>query len=190
MGLAAVSVWLQQHEALTRTARSVTDYSGVIWVTAVLLYVLPAHFVFRDEPLLAFPLGIGRLQYLAAYLLAGVIAVLLLLPVVFSDGRDGLPARLLANPVLAWLGRISYGIFLWHYPIIHGLSQARVGAWWPGMKFPIVLAGTLAITLVCSTLSYCLLERPLMRLKTAFTRPSFDEFRQPDPARERGGLPR
>lgn len=82
----------------------------------------------------------------------------------FWDGRDGLPKRLLANPVLAWLGRISYGIFLWHYPIILGLRESGAQTWWPGMTFPIILIGTLAITLVCSALSYYRLERPLMRL--------------------------
>jgi peptidoglycan/LPS O-acetylase OafA/YrhL len=165
MGLAVVSVWLQQRGRLAHTTRWMSDHSGVLWATAVLLYVLPAYFVFKAQPLLAFPLEIGRSEYVASYLLAGVIGALLLLPVVFWDGRDGLAKRLLANSVLAWLGRISYGIFLWHYPIMHRLREAGAGAWWPGMTFPVVLTGTLALTVVCSALSYSLLERPLMRLK-------------------------
>lgn len=166
MGLAAVSVWLQQRRSLAGAVRWVTDYSGVFWGSAILLYVLAASFAFEEAPLLAFPFGVGRVQYLAAYLLAGVIAALFLLPAVFWDGRGGLPGRLLANPVLGWLGRISYGIFLWHYPILHGLMESGARAWWPGMAFPVLLIATLAITLVCATLSYYLLERPLMRLKS------------------------
>jgi peptidoglycan/LPS O-acetylase OafA/YrhL len=163
MGLAAVSVWLQQRDNLAPTARRVSDYAGVLWGVAILLYVLAARFVFEEQPLLAFPFGIGRFQYLTAYLLAGVIAFLVLVPAVFWDGRGGPAQRVLANPVLVWLGRISYGIFLWHYPILLGLGKAGASTWWPGMTFPVLLIGTLAITLVCSALSYYLLERPLMR---------------------------
>jgi peptidoglycan/LPS O-acetylase OafA/YrhL len=178
MGLAAVSVWLQQRGSLARAASWVSDYSCVFWGTAILLYVLPAPFVIKGGPMLAFPLGIGRVQYLAAYLVTGVIGVLFLLPAMFWDGRDGLPKRLLANPVLAWLGRISYGIFLWHYPIIHGLGESGARTWWPGMTFPIMLTGTLAITLVCATLSFYLLERPLMRLKYQRDSASLGPFRR------------
>lgn len=164
MGLAAAWVWLQQRGTLAQTARWVSDRAGVFWVTAILLYVLPSQLNIADGPLLAFPYAVGLVHYLIAYLLAGIIAVLFLSPVVFWDGRDGLVRRVLANPVLAWMGRISYGIFLWHYPIVHGLRESGVHLWWPGLTFPSLLLGTLAITLVCSSLSYILLERPLMRL--------------------------
>ncbi len=164
MGLAAVSVWLQQRSRLPSAARVVSDYAGVAWMAAILFYAVPALVVINDSPLLAMPLFIGRFEYIAVHLLAGVIGALILLPAVFWDGRAGLPSRLLANPVLTWLGRISYGIFLWHYPIIHGLRAGGVGLWWPGLTFPILLMGTLVLTITCAALSYYLLERPVMRL--------------------------
>lgn len=164
MALAAVSVWLQQRGSLERASRRVSDYAGLVWTTAALLYVVPAAFVFKAGPLLAFPYQVWRPEYVASYVLAGVIGLLCLVPAVFWDGRDGLARRVLGNPVLLWLGRLSYGIFLWHYPIIHVLERAGIRSWWPAAGFPLALAATIAITLVCSALSYYLLEQPLMRL--------------------------
>lgn len=35
----------------------------------------------------------------------------------------------LGHPLLAWIGRLSYGIYLWHYPVIRGLRSEMD---WPG----------------------------------------------------------
>jgi peptidoglycan/LPS O-acetylase OafA/YrhL len=61
---------------------------------------------------------------------------------------------------MAWLGLISYGIFLWHYTIATHLG-------YPGANLDsgLRLIGTLAITIPCAAASYYLLERPLLRLK-------------------------
>ena len=61
---------------------------------------------------------------------------------------------MLGNRVIGWLGLISYGIFLWHFPIVVALVQGGVGGWWPDMAFPVVDPVAFAITVVCATLSY------------------------------------
>jgi peptidoglycan/LPS O-acetylase OafA/YrhL len=61
---------------------------------------------------------------------------------------------------LGWLGLISYGVFLWHYPVVLKLSQ-RHG----GIALVPLLVATIAITLPIAAVSYYVLERPLMRLK-------------------------
>jgi peptidoglycan/LPS O-acetylase OafA/YrhL len=88
------------------------------------------------------------------------VAALLLAPAVFGDSGGGLPRRFLANPVMAWIGLISYGIFLWHYVVT--LELVRSGA---GGSFVLLLAGTLAISIPIAAASYYLVERPLLRLK-------------------------
>ena len=70
---------------------------------------------------------------------------------------------ILRNRVLAWLGLISYGIFLWHHPIV-GRVRRRPGLGPTGASLGITLA-TFAIAVVCATLSYYLVERPLLRFK-------------------------
>ena len=63
-------------------------------------------------------------------------------------------------PVVAWIGLISYGIFLWHFAI--ALDLGFLGHKNP---FGIVLLGTVAIVIPVAAASYYLVERPILRLK-------------------------
>ena len=147
------------------TLRWLGDHPGLLWAAALALYLVASLFWLEPRPALAARVGISMLDYLGAYLLFGVIAALIILPAAFGDARGGAPRRILANPLLAWLGLISYGIFLWHYPIMLGLVEGGVNDWWPQMAFPVLATVTLAITVSCAALSYYLVERPLMRRK-------------------------
>src|SRR6185503_443463 len=52
------------------------------------------------------------------HVLYGLIAITFALPAMLGDpGSRGLPARVLGWPPIAWLGLISYGVFLWHQPL-------------------------------------------------------------------------
>ncbi len=70
--------------------------------------------------------------------------------------------RILASPLLAWIGKISYGLYLWHMPI-HGYLQSVRGL--QGMA---LILGTLALTFAAAAASYYLIEQPLLRLKVQF----------------------
>ena len=74
--------------------------------------------------------------------------------------RSGPVRMLLASRPLALTGLISYGIYLWHQLVIHEL-QAHIHSW-AELKTPFLelFFATLAITLVISTVSYLLVERP------------------------------
>jgi MFS family permease len=76
------------------------------------------------------------LQYVAQHELYGLIALLLVVPAVFGDHRTGLVRRVLRHRVLAWLGLISYGIFLYHHPVMEALADSRVSDAWSG--FPML----------------------------------------------------
>jgi peptidoglycan/LPS O-acetylase OafA/YrhL len=65
-------------------------------------------------------------------------------------------ARLLAFAPLALLGRISYGVYLWHWPVFGWLNAERTGQ--SGLP---LLAVRCAVTLAAATVSYLLVERPL-----------------------------
>ncbi|MEU0070077.1 acyltransferase [Streptomyces sp. NPDC006332] len=86
----------------------------------------------------------------AAVLSAVVVAALELCP-------GAWPSRLLSVSAAVWVGRnLSYGMYLWHYPVIRLLSDLGVQG---GRLLPAGLAATVAAALA----SYVLVERPLSR---------------------------
>jgi peptidoglycan/LPS O-acetylase OafA/YrhL len=104
-------------------------------------------------------------QALARHWLYAVVALGVLLPAVFGDPRAGLiRRRVLGNPLLLWVGVISYGVYLWHDTV---LEQAVRWGWLDAGPHPYVtmLAVGTAGAVLLAALSFYLLERPLLRLK-------------------------
>lgn len=64
--------------------------------------------------------------------------------------------RLLELPLLRWIGKISYGLYLWQQMLFHSSALSLIGA---AKVFPLKIAVLLAITSV----SYYLIETPLVR---------------------------
>jgi peptidoglycan/LPS O-acetylase OafA/YrhL len=90
--------------------------------------------------------------------MAGAFA-LILASVVLCE-RTTLLGRLLSTRPLVALGTVSYGIFLWHFPLIHVLRRTPL---WSSESANIVLV--LACTLAAATLSWLLVERRALALK-------------------------
>jgi peptidoglycan/LPS O-acetylase OafA/YrhL len=87
-------------------------------------------------------------------------AVVILLEAVISQA--GMLAWLLSRRWLVYVGKISYGLYLWHYPIFCEV-QARK---WP-LRFEFVIE--LGLTILATMTSFYLIERPALRLKRRFT---------------------
>jgi len=88
------------------------------------------------------------------FLLCAVLAAVVVADVrQFHQGPLG--AALSTQP-LRWVGTISYGIYLWHWPIIVYLSPARTGWAEPWLDL-----ARIGVTLVLATASYYLVERPI-----------------------------
>ena len=66
-------------------------------------------------------------------------------------------SRLLGVPPLAHIGRISYGLYLWHWPVILYLTAGRTGLTGLGL-----LAARIGVSLALAELSYWLVERPVL----------------------------
>ncbi len=77
-------------------------------------------------------------------------------------------ARGLGNPVFRYLGRISYGTYLWHFPLFVVLDGSRTHL----TGYPL-LAVRIAVTLLVATASYYLVEQPIRRGRLR----SFTEWR-------------
>lgn len=66
--------------------------------------------------------------------------------------------RILSLKALVWIGSISYGLYLWHYPVYALLRDTGY------TRNRVIILGTL-ITFAAATLSYYLLEQPFLGLK-------------------------
>ncbi len=103
----------------------------------------------------AFGLQAGSLRPLVSDLPAAAGFALLVAALAATPLRT---RPLTAAPVL-FAGTISYGLYLWHFPVIYGLHAAHL---WPSPPVP-AMALTLAVALVPATLSWFVVERPLLR---------------------------
>ncbi|WP_243407882.1 acyltransferase family protein, partial [Frankia canadensis] len=101
--------------------------------------------------------------YTVVALLAGAVVLALA-----QAGPTTWLFRALAVAPLAWLGRISYGFYLWHFPVVAHWGPGLTGALgrWPA----ILAAGLLSVVLAAA--SYYLVERPILRRCPRWSRPS------------------
>ena len=83
-------------------------------------------------------------------------AVVLLLAIL---QRRGTLYEMLSAPVLVMLGKLSYGIYLWHYPVVRYLRA--------DLPWPAVLLLGLAISTALAALSYYTIERWALRRRDA-----------------------
>jgi len=87
----------------------------------------------------------------------GFLAVAVVVAVVISAvAASGWLAASLSWRPLVLLGMISYGVYLWHWPVIVLLNGQRLGMTGLGLA-----AVQVAVTLGCATLSFVAIERPV-----------------------------
>ncbi len=96
-------------------------------------------------------------EFRRGLLLAAALAAVVVVAPVACEQR-GAVARILAWRPLVWLGAISYGIYLWHWPIFLALNGERTG--WSG---PALFAARCGATLAVAGVSYWLIEQPIRR---------------------------
>jgi peptidoglycan/LPS O-acetylase OafA/YrhL len=119
------------------------------WIAATQLH-LPREF--GDIP------KVGEIGRQLCY---GFTALLLVTPAVFGDQSTGWPRRLLRLRPVAFVGLVSYGVFLWHFDLLHFLEKHGALDWMPQARFLSVLAIDLAAAIVIAWLSWVLVEAPL-----------------------------
>jgi peptidoglycan/LPS O-acetylase OafA/YrhL len=112
---------------------------GVLWVTAGDDSGNPVAWMFRGGLVLA--------GLLAAVVIAGV-----------SQPDPGTFGRFLSLRPLRWIGAISYGLYLWHWPVYVLMTDVTTGLTGAGL-----LVARLAATLGAATISFYLVERPIRR---------------------------
>ncbi|HET6550770.1 MAG TPA: acyltransferase [Solirubrobacter sp.] len=159
LALAVSSAWLHERP-LPRPARFFAERPLACWAIAFALLTLAAWGIGLERDPFARNANVS-LQ--AQHVLYGGLAFFLVAPMVFHDGRRSLPATLLSTRALAWLGLISYGIFLYHQPLVFAFLNTRL--WLPTMGWAFYTLLVIAGVTVIAAASYYVVERPLLRLK-------------------------
>jgi peptidoglycan/LPS O-acetylase OafA/YrhL len=135
------------------------------WITIAGMAAWVSFFVFiaGGDRLPGFALFGGPVYQVALLMLAPMILDLYL-------RQESLPSRMLAHPVLRWLGVRSYGIYLWHIPVLLPVLPAINNTYGPARLVMGLFATGAGV--VAGVLSYRFIERPFLRLKdTRFQRP-------------------
>jgi peptidoglycan/LPS O-acetylase OafA/YrhL len=94
-----------------------------------------------------------------------VIAVTLLLPGFLggAQAQHSMWGRVLAHPLVVYVGVVSYGFFLWHMAVLTVLAhELGWGMHWG--TFLVLWAGTAIIAMALATVSWRALEHPVQKL--------------------------
>ncbi len=108
------------------------------------------------------PLGTGDLAAsLAKEALYGAFGFFLVAPAVFGPPRDGPIRALLTTRVLAAVGVVSYGLYLWHQTWV-SMVMSWSGASLFSVSWPLLFLSATALGLTCAAVSYFALEKPVI----------------------------
>jgi peptidoglycan/LPS O-acetylase OafA/YrhL len=88
--------------------------------------------------------------------LAGICAATLV--GAFGSSRPPLGSRALTVRPLVWIGEISYGLYLWHWPVFVLIDEERAGFGGLGL-----LAVRTALSIGIATISFYVIEQPIRR---------------------------
>jgi len=97
----------------------------------------------------------------------GVVGAAVALMLFAAAAGSPIARELFDNRPLRYLGLISFGVYLWHYPILQWLSAAHAFDRIPGYRLPWIVPILLLVSCVVADLSYRLIERPLLRIGRA-----------------------
>jgi peptidoglycan/LPS O-acetylase OafA/YrhL len=97
-------------------------------------------------------------MYRGGFVLAALASALIIASSVHGSG--GPIGKVLSLRPVRWVGKVSYGIYLWHWVVIDLVTEGNLGV--GGWRLKVV---QVAITLAVATLSFYLLEQPIRRLR-------------------------
>ncbi|WP_210836300.1 acyltransferase [Micromonospora sp. C31] len=168
MGYLAVGMILATLSAVAEVApgrtpaayRLLARHPGAAWIGAVLAYAAACSPLGGPNEMNYPPLGPAMVDH-TLYL---AISLLLVAPLTLPGGRPGYMRAALSNPVLRFLGRVSYGVFLWHVFYLW-VYYATTGTPLGTGNFWLVTTAVAGASVVTATLSFYLLERPAMGLR-------------------------
>jgi peptidoglycan/LPS O-acetylase OafA/YrhL len=160
-GMALAVLSAHWHAAARRPAWAtwLGDHAWVCWAGAFAALTLATQIGLPRDLLFRY----SERTWLGEHLVYGLFGALLVLPAVVGDGRRGAPQALLGSRVMAYLGLVSYGIFLYHLPIAPELLGVQDHA--PALPFLIYTTVLALAAIAYGAASHRFVERPALRLK-------------------------
>ena len=134
------------------------------WLLAAAAFVVVAVGIgYNGQPFQQY----SRETFVLRHELYTVIALGMVLPALFAEPGRGFAGRVLGNRVLAYLGLISYGIYLWHHAVLDQIVD------WIGDDLPVSIPVRLLVyvplavagSVLIASISYYVVERPALSLK-------------------------
>lgn len=142
-GIAVAAIVAQWGHATSRKSRAILEAAAL--VSAVIIAVMWDRFEAQSPEM-----------YHGGFLVGSIALAVLLLAA--ANPIRGPINRVLSFRGFAWLGTISYGVYLWHWPINLVIDPERTGIdGWP------LFAVRTAVALGFGLLSYVLVEQPVRR---------------------------
>ena len=170
MAIAVVSAWARMEQQADGPARrfvqAVAASGGACWLFGALVFVLACTPLTGPESFAVPTLW----QTETKTLMYMVVAAALVASATFRPDEKTLLRMLLGNRVMRFLGKISYGIFLWQFLVIFAfLGILHLRTVFHGGQYTVPSAAALflaisALTVGVATVSYYLIERPAQRL--------------------------
>lgn len=134
--------------------------AGIWWAAGVAMFVALAQLpigYFACESCRA-PLDFSYVNWVQP-----LIAACIVIPAVFGDPSRGLVRRALQLKPVAYVGMVSYGVYLWHVFVID-LLPSRVFRDPSRILALAAFAAALLVTVAIASVSYFVIERPVMHL--------------------------
>jgi peptidoglycan/LPS O-acetylase OafA/YrhL len=170
MAIAVVTAWAQAEPGtdgpVRRLERAVAQSAGACWLIAVMTFVVACTPVTGPQTLAIASLWQTETK-LALY---AIIAAAIVAPAAVQPPAPTRLSMILGNRAMRFLGKVSYGVFLWQYLVIYGLfavlHQRNI---FDGGSFTLVgaiavLIAVAVLTVVAATMSFYLIENPAQKL--------------------------
>jgi peptidoglycan/LPS O-acetylase OafA/YrhL len=172
MLLAVLSVVFQQRELPSWLSFSASR-PWASWLVALIAWtsiVWAVHY----PTALSFVARVPGWKVLAYTFLLDVIGLSMVFPAVFGDQGQGVIRHVLQMRFIVFVGLVSYGVYLWHDPIISELSKyvdrANFLSAEPYVNWLAITATVLAASVLVAMVSWFAVERPLIAVSRRPTR--------------------